>query len=218
MINLGILVSGSGTNLQAIIDCIEAKQLAAKIKIVISNNANAYAIERAKKHYIPTFIIQDSHFPAREDCDKHLVEILKSHSVDLVILAGFMRLLTPAFIKAFPLKILNIHPALLPAFPGLHVQKKAVEYGVKFSGCTVHMVDEGVDTGPIVIQAVVPVHDDDTEEALAKRILKEEHRIYPQAIQFFAEGRIEVKGRKVIIKGQPTIEGMLENPQVEILK
>src|SRR3990170_4758021 len=191
MINLGILVSGSGTNLQAIIDCIEAKQLAAKIKIVISNNANVYAIERAKKHYIPTFIIQDSHFPAREDCDKHLVEILKSHSVDLVILAGFMRLLTPAFIKAFP---------------GLHVQEKAVEYGVKFSGCTVHMVDEGVDTGPIVIQAVVPVHEDDTEEALAKRILKEEHRIYPQAIKFFAEGRIEVKGRKVIIKGCRKIE------------
>ena len=148
----------------------------------------------------------------------HLVEILKSHSVDLVILAGFMRLLTPAFIKAFPLKILNIHPALLPAFPGLHVQEKAVEYGVKFSGCTVHMVDEGVDTGPIVIQAVVPVHEDDTEEALAKRILKEEHRIYPQAIKFFAEGRIEVKGRKVIIKGCRKIEGALENPKVEIFE
>lgn len=218
MINLGILVSGSGTNLQAIIDTIEAKRLDAKIKIVISNNPDAFAIERAKKYHIPTFIIQDSHFPSREESDKHLVEILKSHSVDIVILAGFMRLLTPAFIRAFPMKILNIHPALLPAFPGLHVQKKAVECGVKFSGCTVHIVDEGVDTGPIVIQAVVPVYDDDTEKTLTERILKEEHRIYPQAIQFFSENRVEIKGSKVIIKGQSKVEGVLENPKVEIFK
>lgn len=218
MINLGVLVSGTGTNLQAIIDSIEAKRLDAKIKIVISNNPDAYAIERGKKHHIPTFIVQDSHFPSREESDKHLVEILKSHSVDIVILAGFMRLLTSAFIKAFPMKILNIHPALLPALPGLHVQKKAVECGVKFSGCTVHIVDEGVDTGPIVIQAVVPVYDDDTEKTLAERILKEEHRIYPQAIQFFSENRVEIKGRKVIIKGQSKVEGVLENPKVEIFK
>lgn len=218
MINLGVLVSGSGTNLQAIIDSIEAKRLDAKIKIVISNNPAAYAIERAKKYHIPTFIVQDSHFPSREESDKHLVEILKSHSVDLVALAGFMRLLTPAFIKTFPMKILNIHPALLPAFPGLHVQKKAVECGVKFSGCTVHIVDEGVDTGPIVIQAVVPVHEDDTEKTLTERILKEEHRIYPQAIQFFAEKRVEVKGRKVIIKDSPKVEGVIENPKVDIVK
>jgi len=116
------------------------------------------------------------------------------------------------------MKIMNIHPALLPAFSGLNVQKKAVEYGVKFSGCTVHFVDEGVDTGPVIIQAVVPVHDNDTKETLAKRILKEEHRIYPQAIQFFAEGRIEIKERKVIIKDSPKVEGVLENPKVEILK
>ncbi|HAG52135.1 MAG: phosphoribosylglycinamide formyltransferase [Deltaproteobacteria bacterium GWC2_42_51] len=218
MINLGILVSGSGTNLQAIIDTIEAKRLDAKIKIVISNNPDAFAIERAKKYHIPTFIIQDSHFPSREESDKHLVEILKSHSVDLIALAGFMRLLTPAFIRAFPLKILNIHPALLPAFPGLRVQKKAVEYGVKFSGCSVHIVDEGVDTGPIVIQAVVPVHENDTEKTLAERILKEEHRIYPQAIQFFAENRVEIKDRKVMIKDSPKVEGVLENPPVKIFK
>lgn len=199
MINLGVLVSGSGTNLQAIIDNIEAGGLDAKIKIVISNNVNAYAVERAKKHRIPTFIIADSHFQTREDCDKHLVEILKSHSVDLVVLAGFMRLLTSAFIKSFPMRIINIHPALLPAFPGLHAQKKAVEYGAKFSGCTVHFVDEGVDTGPIIIQAVVPVDDDDTEETLSKKILKEEHKIYPQAIRLFAEGRLEIKGRKVVV-------------------
>jgi len=218
MINLGILVSGSGTNLQAIIDTIEAKRLDAKIKIVISNNPDAFAIERAKKYHIPTFIIQDSHFPSREESDKHLVEILKSHSVDLIALAGFMRLLTPAFIRAFPLQILNIHPALLPAFPGLRVQKKAVEYGVKFSGCSVHIVDEGVDTGPIVIQAVVPVHENDTEKTLAERILKEEHRIYPQAIQFFAENRVEIKDRKVMIKDSPKVEGVLENPPVKIFK
>lgn len=199
MINLGVLVSGSGTNLQAIIDSIEAGGLDAKIKIVLSNNANAYAVERAKKHRIPTFIITDSHFQTREDCDRHLVEILKSHSVDLVVLAGFMRLLTPVLIKSFPMRIINIHPALLPAFPGLHAHKKAVEYGVKFSGCTVHFVDEGVDTGPIIIQAVVPVLDNDTEETLARRILEEEHRIYPQAIRLFSQGRIEIKGRKVVI-------------------
>ncbi|MBI5047613.1 MAG: phosphoribosylglycinamide formyltransferase [Deltaproteobacteria bacterium] len=216
MINLGILVSGNGTNLQAIIDSIEAKRLDARIKIVISNNPNAYAIERAKKHHIQVFIINDSHFPAREDCDKHLVELLKSHRIDLVVLAGFMRLLSPLFIKSFPMKIINIHPALLPAFPGLHVQKKAVDYGVKFSGCTVHIVDEGVDTGPIVIQAVVPVHNDDTEKTIAQKILKEEHRIYPQAIQFFAEERIEIKGRKVVIKNCSKTEEVLENPKVEV--
>lgn len=218
MINLGILVSGSGTNMQAIIDSIEAKRLDARIKIVITNNPNAYAIERAKKHQIPISIIQDNHFPTREDCDKHLVEILKNHAVDLVVMAGFMRLLSPLFIKSFPMKIMNIHPALLPAFPGLHVQKKAVEYGVKFSGCTVHLVDEGIDTGPIIIQAVVPVHEDDTEETLAQRILKHEHRIYPQAIQFFAEGRIEIKGRKIVIKNCSKTEEVLENPKVEILE
>ena len=129
-----------------------------------------------------------------------------------------MRLLTPTLIRAFPLKILNIHPALLPAFPGLRVQKKAVEYGVKFSGCSVHIVDEGVDTGPIVIQAVVPVHENDTEKTLAERILKEEHRIYPQAIQFFAENRVEIKDRKVMIKDSPKVEGVLENPPVKIFK
>ncbi|MBI3399210.1 MAG: phosphoribosylglycinamide formyltransferase [Deltaproteobacteria bacterium] len=218
MINLGVLVSGNGTNLQVIIDSIEAKRLDARIRIVISNNPNAYATTRAKKHHIPAFIIQDNKFSNREACDKHLLDILQSHSIDLVVLAGFTRLLTPLFIKSFPMKILNIHPALLPAFPGLHVQKKAVDYGVKFSGCTVHIVDEGIDTGPIIIQAVVPVHTDDTEETLAQRILKQEHRIYPQAIQFFAEGRIEVKGRKVIVKDQPEIAGVLENPQVEIFK
>jgi len=131
-----------------------------------------------------------------------LIKILKSNHVDLVILAGFMRILTPAFLKAFSHKIMNIHPALLPSFPGIHGQKQAVEYGVKISGCTVHFVDEGVDTGPIIIQSAVQVLDDDTEETLAARILKKEHMIYPQAIQLFADGKIEIKGRKVRIKAQ----------------
>ena len=146
------------------------------------------------------------------------MEILKANSVDLVILAGFMRLLTPVFIRAFPMRIMNIHPALLPSFPGLNVQKKALEYGVKFSGCTVHFVDEAVDTGPIIIQAVVPVYDNDTEETLSKRILKEEHRIYPQAIQHFADGKLEIKGRRVFVKDHPQTEGAMVNPGVKIFE
>ncbi len=167
MINLGILVSGSGTNLQSIIDAINAESLSAKVKVVISNKPDVKAIERAKKYHIPSFIVQGSGFSSKEDYDTHIVEILKANSVDLVILAGFMRLLTPVFIRAFPMRIMNIHPALLPSFPGLNVQKKALEYGVKFSGCTVHFVDEAVDTGPIIIQAVVPVYYNDTKETFS---------------------------------------------------
>ena len=218
MINLGILVSGSGTNLQSIIDAINAERLSAKVKVVISNKPDVKAIERAKKYHIPSFIVQGSGFSSKEDYDTHIVEILKANSVDLVILAGFMRLLTPAFIRAFPMRIMNIHPALLPSFPGLNVQKKALEYGVKFSGCTVHFVDEAVDTGPIIIQAVVPAYDNDTEETLSKRILKEEHRIYPQAIQLFAEGKLEIKGRRVFVKDHPQTEGAMVNPGVKIFE
>jgi phosphoribosylglycinamide formyltransferase-1 len=200
LLKLGILISGNGSNLQSIIDYIEKGSLKATIKIVISNNPDAYGLTRAKKHGIPVVILKNGDFINKEDFDLELINILKNNSVDLVILAGFMRVLTPTFLKAFPQKIMNIHPALLPSFPGIHGQKQALEYGVKLSGCTVHFVDEGVDTGPIIIQSAVQVFDDDTEEALAARILKEEHRIYPQAIQFFAEGKIEIKGRKVRIK------------------
>ncbi len=200
LLKLGILISGNGSNLQSIIDYIEKGSLKATIKIVISNNPDAYGLTRAKKHGIPVVILKNGDFKNKEDFDLELIRILKNNSVDLVILAGFMRVLTPTFLKAFPQKIMNIHPALLPSFPGIHGQKQALEYGVKLSGCTVHFVDEGVDTGPIIIQSAVPVHNDDTEETLAARILKEEHRIYPQAIQFFAEGKIEIKGRKVRIK------------------
>ena len=200
LLKLGVLISGNGSNLQSVIDHIEKGSLKAIIKIVISNNPEAYGITRAKKHGIPVVILKNGDFKNKEEFDLELIRILKNSCVDLVILAGFMRIITPTLLKAFPHKIMNIHPALLPSFPGIHGQKQALEYGVKLSGCTVHFVDEGVDTGPIIIQSAVQVFDDDTEETLAARILKEEHRIYPQAIQFFAEGKIEIKGRKVRIK------------------
>ena len=212
-INLGVLASGSGSNLQAIIDNIEKGLLDGVIKVVISNNTDAYALVRAKKHNIPTVIIKHSAFENRKDFDQKMIDVLKSFSVDLVVMAGFMRLLTPLFLNAFPMRIMNIHPAILPAFPGVHSQKRAADYGVRFSGATVHFADEGVDSGPIIIQAIVPAYDDDTEDTLAARILKEEHRIYPQAIQFYAEGKIEVIGRKVRIKGSERIpETPLHNP------
>jgi len=196
---LGVLVSGNGSNLQSLIENIENKKLDGQISVVISNNPCAYALERCRKHNIPTAVVDHRRFAAREDFDRRVIEILKASGVELVVMAGFMRILTPLFFRAFPMKIINIHPALLPAFSGLHVQQKAIDYGVKFSGCTVHFADEGVDSGPVIIQAVVPVYDDDDASSLSKRILAEEHRIYPQAIQYYAEGRIEINGRKVRI-------------------
>jgi len=198
--SLGILVSGSGSNLQAIIDNIEAGRLDAEIAIVISNVADAYALERCRRHGLPCTVIDHRRFSTREDFDRQLITELNLRGVELVIMAGFMRILSPQFLTAFPMRIMNIHPALLPSFPGLHVQKKAVEYGVRFSGCTVHFADGGVDTGPIIIQAVVPVHDTDDENTLAARILREEHRIYSQAIQWYAEGRLEIRGRRVFLR------------------
>ena len=218
MIKIAILVSGNGTNLQSIIDAIEAGILDAKIAVVISNNPNAFALERAVSHNIPTEVLPNNAYPSREEYDRKVIEILTSRNVDLVVLAGFMRIITGTLINTFPMGIMNIHPALLPAFPGLNVQREAIEHGVKFSGATVHFVDEGVDTGPIIIQAVVPVHDDDSVERLAARILKEEHRIYPQAIQLFAEGKLEINGRRVIIKGSRPTEGAIENPEVTVFK
>jgi len=201
-IKLGVLVSGSGSNLQAIIDNIAAGRLAAEIAVVISNNLEAYALERCRRHDIPAVVIDHRRFPYREEFDRQLEEELRARDVDLVVMAGFMRILSPGFLAAFPQRIMNIHPALLPSFPGLHVQKQAVEYGVRFSGCTVHFADDGVDTGPIIIQAVVPVYEDDDEDRLADRILREEHKIYSQAIQWYAEGRLEVRGRRVLLKGK----------------
>ncbi|MCG6533967.1 MAG: phosphoribosylglycinamide formyltransferase [Syntrophales bacterium LBB04] len=214
-VKIGVLVSGSGSNLQSIIDRIEEGRLQAEVKIVISNTPDAYALKRSGKHGLPTHIINHHDFPKREDFDLRMVSVLKSHAVELVVLAGFMRVLTPSFLQAFPLKVMNIHPALLPSFPGLHVQKQALEYGVKFSGCTVHFVEEGVDTGPIIIQAVVPVLDGDTVDTLSARILHEEHLIYPQAIQLYAEGRLAVQGRRVLVTdGRRAEPAALHNPSL----
>lgn len=213
-IRLGILVSGRGSNLQAIIDNIGNGSLAAEVAVVISDQADAYALERARKHNIAAVQVSAKGYKAkREEYDALLVGELRKHGVDLVCLAGFMRIITPALIKAYPNRVLNIHPALLPAFPGLHVQRAALEHGVKFSGCTVHFVDEGMDTGPIIIQAVVPVLDSDTEDSLSGRILAQEHKVYSRAIQLYAEGRLKIEGRRVLAIGIETpAGGFLINP------
>ena len=211
---IGVLISGGGTNLQAIIDAIEAKRLDAAIKLVLSNKVDAYGLVRAKNHGIATEILDHKIYSSRETYDEAVVDLLRAHGVELVVLACFMRLLSPVFVKAYSNRIMNIHPALLPSFPGLHVQKKAVEYGVRFSGCTVHFVNDECDEGPIIIQAFVPVFADDTEAKLAARILKEEHRIYPRAIQLYAEGRLRVDGRRVIVAGTANDENaaLIEPP------
>ncbi len=196
---LGVLVSGSGTNLQAIIDRIESGELRAEIACVISNKADAYALTRAALRGIPVVVHENTGFSERRAYDAATVEILHSYKVELVILAGFMRILTDVMVNAFPNAIMNIHPALLPSFQGLHAQQQALDYGVRFSGCTVHFVDCGTDTGPIILQAVVPVEQDDTEETLSARIQKAEHQTFGEAIKLFAEGKIRVDGRRVII-------------------
>ncbi len=200
-LKLGVLVSGRGSNLQAIIDAIEARKLAAQIRVVVSDQAEAHALERARLRDIPTANFYAKDYPSREEFDRAVIQCLRDHQVDLVCLAGFMRILSPYFIQEYKNRILNIHPALLPSFPGLHVQRKALEYGVKFSGCSVHFVEEGMDTGPIIIQGIVPALDEDTEDSLAARILRLEHQIYPRAIQFIAEGRLRIVGRRVLCKG-----------------
>jgi len=199
ILKIGVLASGSGTNLQAIMESIEEGRIRAKIACVLSNNSAAFALERAIRHGIPSLHIDHRIFAGREAYDAALVKALREYGVKLVVLAGFMRIITPVLLEAFPSAVMNIHPALLPAFPGLHAQRQAIDYGVKVSGCSVHFVDAGTDTGPIIIQSTVPVLEDDSESSLSARILIEEHRIYPEAIRLFAEGRLKVKGRKVII-------------------
>jgi phosphoribosylglycinamide formyltransferase 1 len=197
---LAVLVSGNGSNLQAIINRIESGDLNARIACVISNNPDAFALTRAKTHNIPVIVLENSTFKGRREYDAALVNILQGHGVELVVLAGFMRILSDVMVNAFPNAIMNIHPALLPAFPGLHAQQQALDYGVKYSGCTVHFVDCGTDTGPIILQAVVPVNQDDTEETLSARIQAEEHRTFPEAVKLYVEGRISVDGRRVQIQ------------------
>lgn len=194
---IAVLVSGNGSNLQAIIDSIEAGMLKAEIACVVSNTPDAFAITRASNHGIPVEIHDNRGYANRREYDIALVSILQKYEVKLVVLAGFMRILSEVMVSAYPNAIMNIHPALLPAFPGLHAQQQALDYGVKFSGCTVHFVDGGTDTGPIILQAIVPVVSDDTEEALSARIQKEEHRLFPEAIGLFVAGRLSVEGRHV---------------------
>jgi phosphoribosylglycinamide formyltransferase-1 len=210
---LGILASGSGTNLQAIIDGIETGRIPAEIRLVVCNRPSAKAVERAKRHGLPLELVDHRSFPGREAFDEHVVGLLRDRGAELVCLAGFDRLLSPSFIRAFPERILNIHPALLPAFPGLNAQRQALEYGVRIAGATVHIVDEKTDHGPIVIQAAVPVYSDDSVGTLTERILAEEHRIYLEAICLFAEGRVRIEGRRVrILDEEPLADRSLVNP------
>lgn len=214
MLRVGVLASGRGSNFQAIIDAIEKEVLKASIEILITDQSSAFAIERAKKHNIKHLCINPKDFAAKDAFFEKIAAELKARDVELVILAGFMRIVRKPLVDAFPNRIMNIHPALLPSFPGLHGQKQALDYGVKISGCTVHFVDEGMDTGPVIIQAAVPVLPDDTEDALSERILSFEHKIYPEAIRLFSEGRLEVKGRKVRIKDHPDVSSNIVNPPV----
>jgi len=195
---LGVLISGWGSNLQAIIDATHDGRLDATIAIVISNRADAFGLERARAAGIETLVLDHRGYPSRSDYDAAVVAALRERNVELVCLAGFMRLLSPLFVEAFPNRILNIHPALLPSFPGLHAQRQALDHGVKITGATVHIVDANLDAGPIVLQAAVPVLDDDTEETLAARILVEEHRLYPEAIRLVLEGGWRIDGRRFV--------------------
>jgi len=201
MQTIGVLISGRGSNLQALIDAQQRGELGGgRIGVVFSNVEAAAGLERARRAGIPV-AVRDHRGLAREAFDGEVAEILKAHGVELVCLAGYMRLLSPVLLRAFPGRILNVHPALLPAFPGVKAQRQALEHGVKVTGATVHFLADGaVDTGPIVLQASVPVEPGDTEETLAARILVEEHRLYPEAVRLFAEGRLTVAGRRVIVR------------------
>jgi phosphoribosylglycinamide formyltransferase 1 len=198
---IGVLLSGRGSNFAALADSVAAGRIGgAEIAVVVSNREGAPGIAKAKERGIAVRVIPSKGLE-RETYDRQVVEVLSEHKVDLVCLAGYMRLLSPFFVASFPNRILNIHPSLLPSFPGLESQRQALEYGVKFAGCTVHFVDENLDAGPIVLQATVPVRDDDTEETLAARILAEEHRIYSEAVRIVLEGKYKITGRRVIKTG-----------------
>jgi phosphoribosylglycinamide formyltransferase-1 len=216
-VKLGLLISGEGTNLQAMIDAVARGTLRADIRVVISNRASAGGLERARRHGISAQVISHRDYATREDFDRALVAALQAREVELVACAGFMRLLSPVMVRAFPNRIMNIHPALCPAFPGVDAQKQALDYGVRFSGCTVFFVTEGVDDGPVILQAVVPVYPDDDEERLSARIHAEEHRIYPAAIRLYQEGRLAVQGRRAVIEDFPKLNTnpTLINPTID---
>lgn len=204
-LRIAVLASGRGSNLQALIDAIEAGKVQATIVAVISNKKDAVALERARKHRLPDLFVDPKPFAGRPDSreayDRALLEVLEKHDVELVLLAGYMKIVTGVLVNAYANRMMNIHPSLLPSFPGLDVQKKAIDWGCKLAGCTVHFVTEGVDEGPIILQAAVPILDHDTSETLAARILVQEHKIFPRAVELFAEGRLRVEGRRVVIDG-----------------
>lgn len=213
-LRVAVLASGRGSNLQAIIDAIEAGQVQATIVAVISNKKDAVALERARKHAIQAIFVDPKPFAgqpdSREAYDRALLALLQEHNVELVLLAGYMKIVTAVLVNAYANRMMNIHPSLLPSFPGLDVQKKAIDWGCKLAGCTVHFVTEGVDEGPIIVQAAVPILDQDTPETLAARILEQEHKIYPRAVQLFAEGRLRVDGRRVLIdQGKPVGDAVI---------
>ena len=197
---LGVLISGRGSNLQAILDAIAEGRLDARVGIVVSNQADAQGLERAEKAGVPTAVLSHEDYDSREAFDEAVLARLKKHDVDVVCLAGFMRILSPVLVRAFSNRVLNIHPSLLPAFVGLHAQRQAVEHGAKVSGCTVHLVDEELDHGPILLQAPVAVEERDSEESLSARILVQEHKLYPEAIQLILDGKVRVDGRRALIQ------------------
>jgi phosphoribosylglycinamide formyltransferase-1 len=203
LVRLGVLVSGRGSNLQAVIDAIEGGTLSAEIAVVLSNKQDAGGLERARKQGVPQVWLDPKPFAGRPDSreayDRAVLDVLRKYEVDLVLLAGYMKIVTTVLLAAYENRMMNIHPSLLPSFPGLDVQKKAIEHGCKIAGCTVHFVTEGVDEGPIIIQAAVPILEGDTPDVLAARILVEEHKIYPRAIQLYAEGKLRVEGRRVVV-------------------
>ena len=203
-LRVGVLVSGRGSNLQALLDASARSDYPAEVVVVISDRERAAALERARAARVEALYVNPKDFADREAFDLELVRELTARRVGLVCTAGFMRILSPPFTRAFAGRAMNIHPSLLPAFPGLHVQRQALDYGVKVAGATVHFLDEGaVDTGPIILQSSVPVLPDDTEDTLAARILIEEHRLYPEAVRLFAEGRLSIAGRRVTVRGRP---------------
>jgi phosphoribosylglycinamide formyltransferase-1 len=203
-LRVAVLASGRGSNLQAIIDAVEAGRVHAQIVAVISNKPDAQALGRARQHGIKDVFVDPRPFTgkpdSREAYDRALLDVLQKYDVELVLLAGYMKIVTAVLVKAYANRMMNIHPALLPSFPGLDVQKKALDWGCKLAGCTVHFVTEGVDEGPIVLQAAVPVLERDTVETLAARILEQEHKIYPRAVELFAEGRLRIEGRRVFVE------------------
>lgn len=215
MITLGVLASGSGTNFQAILDAVAAGRLDARVAVLVCNTPGAGAIERARRAGVEGVVLDHRAHASRAAFDAAVVDVLRARGVELVVLAGFMRLLTDVMLDAYPMRVVNIHPALLPSFPGTHAQKQALAYGVRVTGCTVHLVDRGTDTGPIVAQAAVAVGDDDDEESLRTRILAREHELLPRALQWFAEGRVTIEQApgqrpRVRVRGAGPAPGVVE--------